>query len=78
MAHHNNIGRKLQIGVQCFTKNPHIGIKIQQGNSRQGLYRETPDRGYTGKQLYTVNSAYNELLGTMRKSSLYPEFVITV
>ena len=28
--------------------------------------------------VYTVNSAYNELLGTMRNSSLYPEFVITV
>jgi len=27
---------------------------------------------------YTVNSAYNELLGTMRKMSLYPEFLITV
>jgi len=26
----------------------------------------------------TVNSAYNELLGTMRNSSLYPEFLITV
>jgi len=30
------------------------------------------------KKKYTVNSAYNELLGTMRKSSLYPEFLITV
>jgi len=26
----------------------------------------------------TVNSAYNELLGTMINSSLYPEFVITI
>ena len=26
----------------------------------------------------TVNSAYNELLGAILNSSLYPEFVITV
>jgi len=26
----------------------------------------------------TVNSAYKELLGTMRNSSLYPEFLMTV
>jgi len=26
----------------------------------------------------TVNSAYNELFGTMRNSSLYPEFLINI
>ena len=37
----------------------------------------TKNNLYNGKGI-TVNSAYNELFGTMRNSSLYPEFLITV
>ena len=35
-------------------------------------------RSSNAKNKYKVNAAYNELLGTMTISSLYPEFLINV